>query len=184
MLAGSFIKEQLSWILQYRRSGGELAYLGREGLGRIPAECFADGQRERALEDIEQREKQEAKRKYLESLDPALREMRSHVIEWNSRGGRCTLSEDKIIELAKERIVAEEKRRQKLVRKLEELKVSDPGMYGAVERRARCAIGPAFKWSVITEDERLEAMGSAIRLIELTRSVAEERERANEQPQA
>jgi hypothetical protein len=185
MLPGSFIKEQLSWILQYRRSGGELAYLGREGLGRIPAECFADGQRERALEDIEQREKQEAKRKYLESLDPALREMRSHVIEWNSRGGRCTLSEDKIIDLAKERIAAEEKRRQDLVRTLEELKVSDPEAYENVERKARWKIGPPYKWSLITETERLEAMGHAVAAIELARSVAEERERiANEQPQA
>jgi len=175
-----------SWLETCR--DGDLETLGRNRLALIPDECFKDGQKARVLEKIEEEERieaeREAKKKYLESLDPALREMRSHVIEWNSRGGRCTLSEDKIIELAKERIVAEEKRRQKLVRKLEELKVSDPGMYGAVERRARCAIGPAFKWSVITQDERLEAMGSAIRLIELTRSVAEERERANEQPQA
>ena len=161
-----FVKAyRTSWLRNTRYIDESLAKLTRERLTGIPDECFTDGQKAQALAEIERREKEQAarkaKEKYLESLDPALRKKREEVIRWNSGWGACILSENAIIELAKQSIADEEKRHQELVCKIEKLKVSDPEMYAAAERRARMDIGPTYKWDLTPEVERLEALGRA-----------------------
>ena len=69
------VKKYLAQYLERERHiDEELGRLSRDWLAKIPDECFADGQKARALAEVDRRERmqaeREAKEKYLESLDP------------------------------------------------------------------------------------------------------------------
>ena len=85
------VKKYLAQYLERERHiDEELGRLSRDWLAKIPDECFADGQKARALAEVDRRERmqaeREAKEKYLEFLDPILRQEREEVLRRNSRG--------------------------------------------------------------------------------------------------
>jgi hypothetical protein len=127
-----------SWLERCATSQMEnLEYLDRRQIDRIPHECFPDGLRAKLIARIEIREAERAERQrmedYLGSMDPELREHRSEVIQWNSRGGETKLSEEEIIELAKESM----ERERQMIASLEDLRSSDPLLVEWAEKVAR-----------------------------------------------
>jgi hypothetical protein len=134
-----WVKRYLSsWLERCATSQMEnLEQLDRRQIDRIPHECFPDGLRAKLIARIEIREAERAERQrmedYLFSMDPELREHRSEVLRWNSRGGETKLSEEQIIELAKESM---ERERQRIA-SLEGLRGSDPLLVEWAEKSAR-----------------------------------------------